>query len=74
MTFGHYVENTGDEDLIFIEMFKNPKFMDLSLSEWVTHAPPQLVMDHLRISSDVLKAIPRANSVVVPTEANLAGT
>jgi oxalate decarboxylase len=73
-TFGHYVENTGDEDLIFVEMFKNPRFMDLSLSEWVTHAPPQLVMDHLRISPEVLKAIPRANSVVVPTGPNLAGT
>jgi oxalate decarboxylase len=65
-TFGHYVENTGDEDLIFIEMFKNPKFMDLSLSEWITHAPVQLVTDHLRISPDVLKQIPKANSTIVP--------
>jgi oxalate decarboxylase len=65
-TFGHYVENTGDEDLVFIETFKHPKFMDLSLSEWVSHAPPQLVMDHLRISPEVLKAIPKANSTVVP--------
>jgi oxalate decarboxylase len=65
-TFGHYVENIGDEDLIFIEMFKSPKFLDLSLSEWVTHAPPQIVTDHLRISPDVLKAIPRENSTVVP--------
>jgi oxalate decarboxylase len=66
-TFGHYVENTGDEDLVFIEMFKNPIYRDLSLSEWVTHAPPQLVMDHLRISPEVLKAIPHANSAIVPT-------
>lgn len=73
-TFGHYVENTGDEDLVFLEMFKHPKFMDMSLSEWVTHAPPQLVMDHLRISPEVLKAIPRANSVIVPTDVSLTGT
>ena len=73
-TFGHYVENTGDEDLVFIEMFKSPKFMDLSLSEWVSHAPPQLVMDHLRISPDVLKAIPKTNSTIVPTGPSLAGT
>jgi oxalate decarboxylase len=72
-TFGHYVENTGDTDLVFIEMFKSPKFMNLSLSEWVSHAPPQLVMDHLRISPDVLKAIPRSNSDVVPTGPSLAG-
>jgi oxalate decarboxylase len=72
-TFGHYVENTGDEDLVFIEMFKNPKFMDLSLSEWITHAPPQIVMDHLRISPEVLKAIPKANSSVVPGGPSMAG-
>ena len=38
-TFGHYIENTGDTDLIFIEMFKSSRFQDLSLSTWVTHAP-----------------------------------
>ena len=65
-TFGHYVENTGDTDLIFIEMFKSPHFMDLSLSTWVTHAPAQLMIDHLRISPEVLKAIPKGNSTVVP--------
>jgi oxalate decarboxylase len=66
-TFGHYVENTGDDDLIFIEMFKSTKFQDLSLSSWVTHAPEQIVMDHLRITPEVLKAIPRSNSTVVPS-------
>jgi len=65
-TFGHYIENTGDTDLIFIEMFKASHFQDLSLSTWVTHAPPQLMMDHLRISAATLKAIPSANSSVVP--------
>jgi len=66
VTFGHYVENTGDEDLIFLELFKNPHFSDLSLSDWVTHAPPQLMMDHLRISHETLSAIPSGNVPVVP--------
>ena len=66
-TFGHYVENIGDTDLIFIEMFKSPNFMDMSLSAWVTHAPEQLMRDHLRISADVLKSIPTSNSTVVPS-------
>jgi len=33
-TFGHYVENTGNDDLIFLEMFKGDRLMDLSLSDW----------------------------------------
>jgi oxalate decarboxylase len=49
-TFGHYIENTGDTDLIFLEMFKADRFMDLSLSSWVTHTPPALVMAHLNLS------------------------
>jgi oxalate decarboxylase len=65
-TFGHYIENTGDTDLVFIEMFKANRFQDLSLSDWVTHAPPQLIMDHLRISQETLQAIPHANNAVVP--------
>jgi oxalate decarboxylase len=65
-TFGHYIENTGDTDLVFLEMFKAPKFQDLSLSTWVTHAPQQLITDHLRITPEVLKAIPRSDSTVVP--------
>ena len=66
-TFGHYVENTGDTDLVFIEVFKAPRFQDLSLSTWVTHAPAQLMMDHLRISPETLQAIPKGNSAVVPS-------
>jgi len=66
-TFGHYVENTGDTDLVFVEMFKASRFQDLSLSTWVTHAPAQLVMDHLRISKETLQAIPQDNSTIVPS-------
>ncbi len=66
-TFGHYVENIGNTDLIFLELFKAPRFQDLSLSDWVTHAPEQLIRDHLRISAETLQAIPRDNSTVVPS-------
>jgi oxalate decarboxylase len=66
-TFGHYVENIGDTDLVFIEVFKAARFQDLSLSTWVTHAPEQLVMDHLRISADTLHSIPTGNSTIVPS-------
>lgn len=65
-TLGHYVENTGDQDLIFLEMFKTDRFMDLSLSEWVTHTPPELVKGHLGIGNDVLSAIPKTKAVLMP--------
>jgi len=65
-TLLHYIENTGDTDLIFLEMFKSSHYQDLSLSEWLTHTPPELVMAHLRIDKATLDAMPKEELVVTP--------
>ncbi len=65
-TLPHYIENTGDTDLKFLEMFKSGVYQDLSLSEWLTHTPPELVMAHLNIDRSTLEAIPRDEIVVMP--------
>jgi oxalate decarboxylase len=65
-TLPHYVENTGDTDLRFLEMFKAGTYQDLSLSEWLTHTPPELVMAHLNIDRSTLDAIPRDETVIMP--------
>jgi oxalate decarboxylase len=65
-TLGHYIENTGDTDLVFLEMFKAPRFQDLSLNDWLTHLPPELVTAHLGISAETLATIPRSNLAVLP--------
>jgi oxalate decarboxylase len=62
----HYIENTGDTDLIFLEMFKSGLYQDLSLSEWLAHTPPELVMAHLNIDKATLDAIPREELVITP--------
>jgi len=65
-TLPHYIENTGDTDLNFLEMFKAGVYQDLSLSEWLTHTPPELVMAHMNIDRLTLDAIPRDETVVMP--------
>ena len=65
-TLGHYIENTGDTDLIFLEMFKTDRFEDLSLSDWVSHTPPKLIMEHLGISEETLRKIPKDKAPVLP--------
>jgi oxalate decarboxylase len=62
----HYVENTGDTDLKFLEMFKSSYYQDLALSEWLAHTPPELVAAHLHIDKATLDAIPRDEVVVLP--------
>jgi oxalate decarboxylase len=63
---GHYIENVGDTDLVFLEMFKADRFMDLSLSEWVSNTPPELITAHLGISSEALEAIPKKKPLITP--------
>jgi oxalate decarboxylase len=65
-TLGHYIENTGDTDLVFIEMFKAPRYQDFSLNDWITHLPPELVAQHLGISPQTLSTVPKDNLAVLP--------
>ena len=39
----HYIENTGNTDAIFLEMFKADQFVDVSLNNWLRHVPPEAV-------------------------------
>lgn len=61
-----YIENTGNVDLVFLQMFKTDRYQDLSLNDWPAHLPPELVAHHLGVEADVLTAIPRDNLAIVP--------
>jgi oxalate decarboxylase/phosphoglucose isomerase-like protein (cupin superfamily) len=37
---GHYVQNTGDTVLRFLEIFKSDRFEDVSLNQWNVRALP----------------------------------
>ena len=65
-TLGRYVENTGGTDLVFLEMFRSDRYQDLSLSDWIAHTPPELVVAHLRISRETLASIPKDKVNLVP--------
>jgi oxalate decarboxylase len=60
------VENTGNTDLVFLELFKSDHYAEVSLSDWLTHTPPQLVMSHLKISPEMLARFPKSRPDVVP--------
>ena len=62
---GHYIENTGDTDLIFLEIFKAPRFQDFSLNNWLRHLPPQMVTSHLNLSSAEIAKIPAEKLAVI---------
>jgi len=65
-TMPHYVENLGDNDLVFLEMFKAATFEDISLAEWMAHTPAQLIDQHLNVGREMLAAIPKQETVITP--------
>jgi oxalate decarboxylase len=55
---GHYIENTGDEDVVFLEMFAADRAEDVSLNQWLRRVPPEMAMAHLGIDAATLAQIP----------------
>ncbi|MGC2399628.1 MAG: cupin domain-containing protein [Acidobacteriaceae bacterium] len=66
MSRPHYIENTGTEDLVFLEVFPIPTYQDISAAEWLAHTPARLVDQHLKTGEDFLKKIPRQEAVITP--------
>jgi oxalate decarboxylase len=62
----HYIENTGTEDLLFLEVFPTGTYQDISAAEWLAHTPARLVNEHLKTGEDFLNRIPKLEDVVMP--------
>jgi oxalate decarboxylase len=63
---GHYIENTGDTTLTFLEMFKSPRYADISLTQWLALTPHPLVQAHTGLDPKLVDALPETKSPVVP--------
>jgi oxalate decarboxylase len=63
---GHYIENTGDTQLRFLEVFKSSYYADVSLNQWMALTPPELVEAHLKLDQHVMQALRKQKVPVVP--------
>lgn len=63
---GHYVENTGDDVLQFLEVFAADRYEEVSLANWLAHVPPSLVSAHLNVPEEVLATFPRGTQGITP--------
>ena len=62
---GHYVQNTGDETLVFLELFRSDHFADISLNQWMALTPPELVRAHLNIDDATIAALSKTKPIIV---------
>ena len=62
----HFIENLGDTDLVFLEVFPTPEYEDISLAEWLAHTPSRLVDQHIATGEDFLRNIAKKETVITP--------
>jgi len=62
---GHYIENTGNTDLVFLEMFKADQYQDFSMNNWIRRLPPEMVTAHLNLDEATIRKIPAEKQVVI---------
>lgn len=74
MVESHYIENTGDEDVVFLEVLQAPQFTDISMAQWLGLTPPQVVKDTLQLPDDVIANLPKFKPYIVVGNTNLTTT
>jgi oxalate decarboxylase len=62
---GHYIENTGDEPLRFLEMFRSSYYADVSLTQWLALLPPELVLAHMRLDQRTMAGLRKDKPIIV---------
>jgi oxalate decarboxylase len=65
-SFGHYVENTGTTDLVFLEIFRASRFEEVSLADWIAHTPPAMVAATLNLDAETIAAFQKTRPDVMP--------
>jgi len=61
----HYVENTGTDDVVFIEVLQADHFSDISVGQWLGLTPPQIVMDTLSLSNETVSTFKKEKQYIV---------
>ena len=62
----HYIENTGEEDLLFLEVFPESTYQDISAAMWLAHTPSRMVDEHLHTGEDFVRGISKKETVIMP--------
>jgi len=61
----HYIENTGDTDLVFLETLPSAHFTDVSLNQWLRRVPSGMLKAHLNIDKEMAEKIPAEKLIVI---------
>lgn len=71
--YGHFIENTGQEDLKVLILFNSPDYQEISLSTWLAANSPQLVADHFGLDPKTVADLPLRHLGIFPLTAENPG-
>ncbi|MFD0697674.1 oxalate decarboxylase family bicupin [Paenibacillus sp. GCM10027628] len=63
--YGHYIQNTGNQTLWVMEIFKSDRFEDVSFNQVLALTPHELVEDNLNIGSGPIDALQEEKQFIV---------
>jgi oxalate decarboxylase len=64
--FGHYIRNTGNTDLVYLEVFNSAYYAEVSLTDWLTHTPRAMVAQTLNVDQAIVERFPNGRPAVLP--------
>lgn len=70
----HYIENIGNETVVYMEVLQAPKYQDISAGQWLGLTPKQVIKDTLNLSDDFIDTLPTTKRYIVPGNANYTTT
>lgn len=70
----HYIENIGNETVVYMEVLQAPKYQDVSAAQWLGLTPKQVVKDTLNLPDDFLDTLPATKRYIVPGNADYTTT
>ncbi|MEQ9690593.1 MAG: cupin domain-containing protein [Bauldia litoralis] len=62
--YGHYIENTGEEDLQLLIVFNNATYESISLAAWMAHNTPELLAANFKVPADTFAAFPDGSDLI----------
>ena len=65
-SLGHYIENTGTDQLVYLEIFRTDRYKNVSLSDWIAHTPSAMVEQTLNLDKSVLNEFTQNGHNIVP--------
>ncbi|KAF2807016.1 putative oxalate decarboxylase oxdC, partial [Mytilinidion resinicola] len=63
---GHYIENTSEtEDLVWIEIYKSDRVVDIPLTQWLALTPADIVASLLKLPIDVVEGLKKEKQILI---------